>query len=158
MTGSAEKPDVIRDKPDMVKWSEQHLDWADNPMPLADKLGYHRAHVGRSINGTNVRARTIFLGFGQKGPPHVNYMEVIVFQLDGETEFIVGENRERFHLTRYDALFIPSATLYEYSNVGQTDVRFLSIVGRVGEWPDHTTYNLPGETKPLQGERDPAVW
>jgi mannose-6-phosphate isomerase-like protein (cupin superfamily) len=69
--------------------------------------------------------------------------------LEGEIEFTVGPDRERFKLTKYDLLFIPANTVYEYTNVGRGDALFLGIAGCSGEWPIQSIYYLPGEDQPL---------
>jgi quercetin dioxygenase-like cupin family protein len=132
-----------------LAWGEQRPDWTTEPLPLADQFGWHRAHYGM-LEGTNVRTRVVTLPFGQASPPHSVGHEVIIFQLEGETVFLVGPDRARFRLRRYDALFIPAGVIYEYWNAGPENVLFLVVNGRIGEWPTHATYYLPGRKEPLK--------
>jgi hypothetical protein len=39
-----------------------------------------------------------------------------------------------------DMLFIPAGAVYGYTNVGRGDVRFITIIGKVKEWPSSGNY------------------
>lgn len=142
--GSDSQPQVT-----FLEWSQQRPDWTVEPLPLADQFGWHRGHYGL-LEGTNVRTRVVSLPFGQSSPPHSVGHEIIIFQLEGQTVFLVGPDRTRFRLGRYDALFIPADVVYEYWNAGPENVLFLVVNGRLGEWKSHSTYHLPGRAEPLK--------
>jgi hypothetical protein len=37
-------------------------------------------------------------------------------------------------------LFIPAGAVYGYTNVGRGEVRFITIIGKVDEWPTSGKY------------------
>jgi quercetin dioxygenase-like cupin family protein len=80
----------------------------------------------------------VVLPFGQTSPPHDYNGEHIIFQLEGEIEF--NFEAASYQLIAYDMLFIPVGATYGYSNIGVADARFISIIGKVNEWPTSGNY------------------
>jgi len=136
----------VKTEPEVLRWRDQRIDWRDDPVPLADKFGWHRGHYGE-MAGNKVRASISVIPFGQAGPPHSTPMEHIIFVLEGEIEFRLGPDRTPYLLSKYDNLWIPADYRYEYSNVGRKDV-YLLAVASADRGP--TTYWLPGEDEPRQ--------
>ncbi len=62
--------------------------------------------------------------------------------LSGEVEFRVQEREgeQRYLLEPPDLLYLPPGVTYEYRNVGMEQATFLSIAGRVDEWPARARY------------------
>jgi quercetin dioxygenase-like cupin family protein len=106
-------------------------------LPKSDQFGHHRGLYDR-IEGTNFRAGILVLPFGQSSPPHDYNGEHIIFQLEGEVEFDFKD--ASYRLEPNDMLFIPAGAVYGYRNVGRGDVRFVTIIGRVDEWPTSGQY------------------
>jgi quercetin dioxygenase-like cupin family protein len=129
----AANPD--REHPYHLRSTDMRLHWKE--LPKSDTFGHHRALYDR-IEGTSFRAGILVLPFGQSSPPHDYNGEHIIFQLEGEVEFNFEDTSYR--LTPMDMLFIPASAVYGYANIGRGDVRFITIIGKVDEWPTSGNY------------------
>lgn len=113
-------------------------------LPLSDREGWRRSSLraedGSVITGTNVKAAITVIPAGQASPPHTWSGEHIMCGLTGVVEFLIED--EIFVLYPHDILFFPENTTYSYRTVGQEDASFLSVVGRVDEWPCSGEYVL----------------
>jgi quercetin dioxygenase-like cupin family protein len=122
-------------------------------MPLAERIGWHRAQLGRGVLASSASVSITHLPWGQSSPFHIFEVEQIFIVLKGEVEFSVGLDRdhlEPFRMSRFDRLYIPTKMGYGYTNVGSEDAEFVSVPCRVGDqWPGYSTYWLPGENEPL---------
>lgn len=129
----ASNPD--REHPYLLRSKDMRLHWKE--LPKSDVFGHHRGLYDR-IEGTSFRAGILVLPFGQTSPPHDYNGEHIIFQLEGDVEF--NFEHASFLLTPCDMLFIPAGAVYGYKNVGRGDVRFVTIIGKVKEWPTSGKY------------------
>lgn len=98
-------------------------------LPMNDVMGFHRARL-TTLEGTNIRAGIVWLPIGQESPPHDSGSEHIFFLLEGALEFVIEERN--YQMQPHDMFYVPAGTTYLYRNVGQVDVRFLNILGKVG--------------------------
>ena len=74
---------------------------------------------------------------------------LIVCQLEGDVEFVVGPDPTRYRVERYDLLYLPCDVIYEYLNVGRNDALLFMTNGRLGDWPRESVYFLPGQEQPF---------
>jgi quercetin dioxygenase-like cupin family protein len=123
------------ENPFLLRSRDMRLHWGK--LPKSDQFGHHRGLYDR-LEGTNFRAGIVVLPFGQTSPPHDYNGEHIIFALEGEVEF--SFERVQHRLGANDMLFIPAGAVYGYANVGRGDVRFITIIGRVQEWPTSGNY------------------
>lgn len=129
----------------ILRRAEMRPNWTS---PRSAEEGWRRAALrgagGRVISGTNFKATIMVIPVGQASPPHTWSGEHIVFGIRGVVEFTIeGESTE---LHPEDILFFPANAVYEYRTVGAQDASFLSIVGRVDEWPCTGHYVPPENT------------
>lgn len=108
-------------------------------LPFAQQDGSRRAVFTR-IKGTNFHAGTNELGAGQSSPPHSFDAEHIIVLLSGSIDWTVDGVVYRLR-RRYDMLFIPAYAEYSPRNPGARAAQFLSIAGRVAEWPGRASYH-----------------
>ncbi len=126
------------DRPVVLKRHDFRPRWNS---PRADTPGYGRAIID-GLKGVNFAANILVLPFGQGCPKHDFAGEVVVVSLSGEVEFRVhgSGGEQRFLLEPPDLLYIPPRVTYEYRNAGMGQATFLSIAGRVDEWPATARY------------------
>jgi len=121
-------------QPTLLKRKKMRPTWH---LHKAQTIGYIRAlHEG--VDATNCTAHIVTLFPEQASPKHTYSGEVTIFHLEGQVEFKFDTGS--FELERYDMLFIPANTPYEYFNIGQGPAALLSIVGKYQEWPAKGTY------------------
>jgi quercetin dioxygenase-like cupin family protein len=121
-------------KPWVLKSGDQQPTWG---LPKADQVGFIRARCNGMV-GTNFSAALVLMPFGQNTPVHGNTGEHIILQLEGLVEFRM--DGQEFPLEAGDMLFIPADMPYSYHNRGRETAQFVSIIGRVGDWPPKATY------------------
>jgi len=127
----SERPVVLKRRDFRPRWNS----------PRADTPGYARAIID-GLKGVNFAANILVLPFGHGSPKHDFGGEVVVVSLTGEVEFRVQEREgeQRYLLEPPDLLYLPPGVTYEYRNVGMEQATFLSIAGRVDEWPARARY------------------
>lgn len=121
--------------PRLRRKSEQRLLW--DALPGGKDFGTLRA-PSAGLQGTNFTASRMLVLVGQRSPFHDWSGEHIIYQLTGEVEFDISDHT--FHLDPDDMLFIPAGVIYRYRNVADENATFLSIIGRVDEWPSSGHY------------------
>jgi len=105
--------------------------------PRADEPGYRRGFV-EGLSGTNFMVNILVLPPGQGCPRHDFGGDVVVLALEGAIEFVVDE--VAYRLEPNDMLLLPAGVSYEYRNAGEGQASFVSIAGRVDEWPANARY------------------
>jgi quercetin dioxygenase-like cupin family protein len=106
-------------------------------LPGGKTFGTLRAACS-GLAGTNFTVNKVLVLVGQHSPPHDWSGEHVVYQLVGQMEFEIGD--QTYHLDPQDMLFIPARVVYRYRNVADDNAAFLSIIGRVDEWPSTGQY------------------
>lgn len=128
-------------------------------LPLSDQDGWRRSSLRGAnetvITGTNVKAAITVIPSGQASPPHTWSGEHIMCGLAGIVEFVI--DGDVFLLEPQDILFFAEDTIYSYRNVGEEDAAFLSVVGRVAEWPCTGEYILDGRDEEGDMEMDAGM-
>lgn len=143
-----------KDEPILIPWAERDLTWRESNIPfVTNNPGWHASLIGSMIAGASFRFFPIYLPFGHARPFHIaQNVQCLFFMLEGQMELGIGPNPDDlryFQLGKYDTLFVPVGMGADYRNTGQTDVRFVMAVLRVGEWPKESIYYLPGQEKPF---------
>lgn len=95
--------------------------------------------VFNGIAATSAMVNMLVLPPGQTSPPHTFDAEHIVIQLQGETEWTVGD--ERYLLRDEDFLFIPARALYSFTNPGTVDAYFVDVAAKTDRWPPAMSYD-----------------
>jgi quercetin dioxygenase-like cupin family protein len=115
-------------------------------LPLSDREGWRRSSLwapdGSVVTGTNFKAAITLIPEGQASPPHTWSGEHIICGLTGVVEFVI--DGEVFEVRPHDIMFFPENAVYEYRTISDEDASFLSVVGRVDEWPCTGGYDLDG--------------
>jgi quercetin dioxygenase-like cupin family protein len=117
-----------------IRRGEQVPDW---DLRGSDKPGTRRA-ICTPMVATNMAAAVLVVPAGQGCDPHQYTAEHVIFPLEGMVEFDVGG--DRWLLEPFDLFFLPANVEYTYRSVGDGDARFLSITGRLDEWPGAVVY------------------
>jgi len=107
------------------------------PLPGADRGGLLRNYYA-GLRATYAESGLIYVPVGQGAPRHSVGCQHLITVLEGEVEFIVGD--ERIVVERLGQIFIPAHTKYEFRNVGMVDLWFHNMLCRVDEWPASTDY------------------
>lgn len=107
------------------------------PLPKAELGGFLRNYYA-GLRASFAEQGLIYVPVGQGAPRHSIRCEHLITVLEGEVEFVVGE--ERILLERLGQIFIPADTKYEFRNVGMVDVWFHNVLARVDEWPAPADY------------------
>jgi quercetin dioxygenase-like cupin family protein len=130
--GSAVAVRVLRQADFRTRWDS----------PRADEPGYGRGFI-EGVKARNFMANVLVLPVGQGCPKHEFDGDVIVVALSGAVEFVVFEHGTpaTHRLEPDDMLFLPAGVPYEYRNAGTEQASFLSVAGRVDEWPAKARYD-----------------
>jgi uncharacterized RmlC-like cupin family protein len=135
-----QRGDVVTDARSarLLKQADFQQTWGS---PRAEEPGFRRAFT-EGVRGLNFMANILTLPVGQGAPAHVYGGDVIVVALTGSVEFVVGsgDERVRYIVEPTDMLFLPAGLRYEYRNASAGESSFLSIAGRVDEWPATASY------------------
>jgi uncharacterized RmlC-like cupin family protein len=123
----------------LLKQADFQQTWGS---PRADEPGFRRAFT-EGVRALNFMANILTLPRGQGAPAHVYGGDVIVVPLTGSVEFEVGAADERvlYTVEPTDMLFLPAGVRYSYRNSSAGESSFLSIAGRVDEWPAKASYD-----------------
>jgi quercetin dioxygenase-like cupin family protein len=111
--------------------------------PRADEIGFRRGFV-EGVSATSFMVNVLVLPPGQGCPRHDFGGDVVALVLEGKVEFVA--DAQSYELEPHDMLLLPAGVVYAYRNVGDGEARFVSIAGRVDEWPAKARYEgLEGE-------------
>lgn len=121
----------------IVRTAGAELDWS---LPQAQELGHRRALI-RGVQGVNCAANLISIDPGQASPRHQASSDHIIFQVKGSTKWHF-DDRHSHEVHEQDLLYFPADRPYVYENSGKDVALFLSVIGKVGEWPAEVTYWL----------------
>jgi quercetin dioxygenase-like cupin family protein len=120
----------------LLRRRDAEPDWS--AAPGGDTDGTRRALFPR-LHGTNFRAGMNLLPAGQWSPPHTYNAEHIIVLLEGQVDWTVDDTVYELR-DAHDMLFIAAGAEYTPTNPGPGDALFLSILGRVDEWPGRAVY------------------
>jgi quercetin dioxygenase-like cupin family protein len=130
--------------PRLLTRRDMKVEW--NAVDKSTLAGFTRG-LFTPMTGTSYSGRLVLLPRGQGAPPHRNTAEHIIINLEGEAEFTFPDftASERFIIGPRDILFIPADMTYIYSNIGDVDVVWFTVIGAKldggsATWPPVSTY------------------